>query len=316
MADKPTRPDTRHSASLRIVLPNGTVINVTDSNNPDLFYGLKGGLNNYGIVTRFTLRTFPQGEVWAGQVTYSGAQVQAITDATYNFANYVTDPKAAIITTYDYIGGTLVPSVIMFYDAPTPPAGIFDEFMSISSLESTVTTQSFVSFILSQASDATTNFRGFYHTVPVQQITLGILEEAIALTEYWYNELLGESAGIISIDIEPFLPTILDHGGPSAYPHTRAQRFLPLNLYFGWELSQYDTDFYNAIVASAAVLTAVALVEGQTSVQDAPHYPNYAVYGTPLNLVYGAALPELIALKELHDPTNIMGLAGGWKIPM
>lgn len=204
----------------------------------------------------------------------------------------------------------------MFYDAPTPPAGIFDEFMSISSLESTVTTQSFVSFILSQASDATTNFRGFYHTVPVQQITLGILEEAIALTEYWYNELLGESAGIISIDIEPFLPTILDHGGPSAYPHTRAQRFLPLNLYFGWELSQYDTDFYNAIVASAAVLTAVALVEGQTSVQDAPHYPNYAVYGTPLNLVYGAALPELIALKELHDPTNIMGLAGGWKIPM
>lgn len=43
----------------------------------------------------------------AGQVTYSGAQVQAITDATYNFANYVTDPKAAIITTYDYIGGTV-----------------------------------------------------------------------------------------------------------------------------------------------------------------------------------------------------------------
>ncbi|EED78628.1 predicted protein [Postia placenta Mad-698-R] len=297
--------------AFELVLPNGSIVNVTDSNNPDLFYGLKG------IVTTFILRTFPQGEVWAGQVTYSGAEVQAVTDATYNFANYVVDPKAAIITTYDYIGGALVSSVIMFYDAPTPPAGIFDEFIAVPSLASTVSTQSFLSFILSSVEEVSLNCRGLYHTAPVERITPGILEEAIALIEcqFWYNELQDQSAYIISIDIEPFLPTILDHGGPSAYPYTRVQRFLPLNLYFGWVHPQYDAEFYDAIVASASSLTTVALAEGQTAILFAPHYPNYAVYGTPLSSIYGTALSELTTLKGLYDPMSIMGLAGGWKVP-
>ncbi|KAF9815956.1 hypothetical protein IEO21_04283 [Rhodonia placenta] len=147
--------------AFELVLPNGSIVNVTDSNNPDLFYGLKGGYNNFGIVTTFTLKTFPQGEVWAGQVTYSGAEVQAVTDATYNFANYIVDPKAAIITTYDYIGGALVSSVIMFYDAPTPPPGIFDDFIAVPSLASTVATQSFLSFILSSVEEVSLNCR--YH---------------------------------------------------------------------------------------------------------------------------------------------------------
>ena len=30
-----------------LVLPNGTVTYVTQSNNPDLFFGLKGGFNNF-----------------------------------------------------------------------------------------------------------------------------------------------------------------------------------------------------------------------------------------------------------------------------
>ena len=32
----------------------------------DLYYALRGGGNNFGVVTRFDLVTFPQGEMWAG----------------------------------------------------------------------------------------------------------------------------------------------------------------------------------------------------------------------------------------------------------
>lgn len=44
--------------SYDIVLGNGTLINVTREDHSDLFWALKGGANNYGIVTRFELRTF------------------------------------------------------------------------------------------------------------------------------------------------------------------------------------------------------------------------------------------------------------------
>ena len=51
----------------------------------------------------------------------------------------------------------------------------------------------------------------------------------------------------------------------------------------------------------------------RTVVLDAPKYPNYAITGTPLEEMYGANVPKLRALKILVDPTNVMGLAGGWK---
>ncbi|KAG8682618.1 hypothetical protein FRC08_014849 [Ceratobasidium sp. 394] len=50
--------------AFEIVLPNGTITTATETTNPDLFFGLKGGSNNFGIVTKFTLLAFPQGKVW------------------------------------------------------------------------------------------------------------------------------------------------------------------------------------------------------------------------------------------------------------
>lgn len=63
-------------------------------------------------------------------------------------------------------------------------------------------------------------------------------------------------------------------------------------------------------------LTEVAVSEGQVLVPAAPHYPNYALYGTSLASIYGTSLPEMVAVKEEYDPQNVMGLTGGWKIPV
>jgi FAD/FMN-containing dehydrogenase len=50
--------------ALDLVLPNGTFVVVTEASQPDLFFGLKGGLNNFGIVTRFTLKAHPLGTIY------------------------------------------------------------------------------------------------------------------------------------------------------------------------------------------------------------------------------------------------------------
>lgn len=44
-------------------MPNGTVTTVT-RDRPDLFFALKGGMNNFGIITGFTINAFTQGQVW------------------------------------------------------------------------------------------------------------------------------------------------------------------------------------------------------------------------------------------------------------
>lgn len=126
---------------------------------------------------------------------------------------------------------------------------------------------------------------------------------------------LFDSGVFISYDIEPFLPTILTHNtSTSAYPASRSTAYLPLNLYYAWILEIADNSFLDAIQQSAAQITSVALAEGQNGVDTAPIYPNYAIYSTPLERVYGDNLARLQSIKAAVDPNNVMGLAGGWKI--
>lgn len=53
-----------------LVLPYGKVVNVNSSSLPDLFKALKGGSNNFGVVTRFEIKSFDSGPFWGGQVLY------------------------------------------------------------------------------------------------------------------------------------------------------------------------------------------------------------------------------------------------------
>ncbi|KAL9025986.1 MAG: hypothetical protein Q9180_007559, partial [Flavoplaca navasiana] len=88
-----------------IVLANGTTVNANAENNSDLWFALKGGSNNFGVVTRFDFKTFPQGKFRGGTICNSidtlPAQVQAFVDLN-SASNY--DTNVAVINTYAYAG--------------------------------------------------------------------------------------------------------------------------------------------------------------------------------------------------------------------
>ncbi|KAJ7654333.1 FAD-binding domain-containing protein [Mycena rosella] len=296
-----------------LVKPNGTIVTVTASSDEDLFFGLKGGLNNFGIVTQFTLKTVPQGQVWGGLITYTVAQIPAVSAAVEQFASTVTDPKAGIIPAYNFLLGQPGISHIMFYDGPTPPAGIFDAFLAIPHLTEDVETRSFLSLVTSAPSNATTGSRGAFHTVSLLSYSPTMVDAIVNETNFWGAKLALAGASFISYDIEPFLPSIYTHNTlPTAFPPSRGPGYQPLNLYFAWESAAFDATFHDALLQSAAHLTQVALNDGQ-DISGAPLYTNYALYDTPLERIYGANLPRLRTIKSEVDPGNVMGLAGGFR---
>ncbi|KAK1241850.1 hypothetical protein MKX07_007673 [Trichoderma sp. CBMAI-0711] len=79
-----------------VVLANGTLVNVSLTSNLDLYRALKGGGNNFGIVTRYDLATFSQGNMSVSTLSYdvsrAGAVFDAFTDiaASPNFDPYVS----------------------------------------------------------------------------------------------------------------------------------------------------------------------------------------------------------------------------------
>lgn len=92
----------------------------------------------------------------------------------------------------------------------------------------------------------------------------------------------------------------------------RSLSFLPNNIEYAWTNETFDEDFHTAARSSAKALMDLAQSEGQ-SLQNVPLYPNYAIYGTPLENIYGSNLPKLRSLQSKVDPQNVMALAGGWK---
>lgn len=54
--------------AFEVVLADGSIVKADDAQNSDLLRGLRGGCNNFGIVTRIDLKTFEQGPVWAATI--------------------------------------------------------------------------------------------------------------------------------------------------------------------------------------------------------------------------------------------------------
>lgn len=302
--------------AFELVKPDGTVATVTQSSDADLFFALKGGSNNFGIVTRFTLKTFPQGQVWGGLITYTSNVLDQVTQASENFAANVQDKKAAIITTYNYLIADIGVSQLIFYDGPTPPAGIFDEFLAIPHLTQDIMTRDFLSLVLASPANATAGIRGNFNSVPLRSLTPTMYEAIRNETKFWGSRLLLNSGTFISYDVEPFDKGLLSFApaGSSAYPPDRSVPYLPLNIYYAWTSSLADSAFQDAIRQSAQQLTNVALAEGQVGVNTASIYPNYALFDESVERIYGDNLSKLKTVKARVDPNNVMGLAGGFKI--
>ncbi|KAF5640216.1 FAD-binding protein [Fusarium sp. NRRL 25303] len=87
----------------KIVLVNGTLISANKKENSDLFLALKGGGNNVGVVTRFDVETFPQGDISTTSISYDINERDKVFQAFTDLLDSSTyDPDASLVTSVLY----------------------------------------------------------------------------------------------------------------------------------------------------------------------------------------------------------------------
>jgi len=81
------------------VFANGTIGKIRNDNYPDIFTALKGGGNNFGVVTNYRLQARRQGLVWGGNLVYlrTEGKDKKLLKAVRDFTEYNEDEKASVI---------------------------------------------------------------------------------------------------------------------------------------------------------------------------------------------------------------------------
>jgi FAD/FMN-containing dehydrogenase len=81
-----------------VVTADGKLVRASESDNPDLFWAIRGGGGNFGIVTRFEFRLHPVGpNVLAGLVVYPIDQARSVLQQYRAFAKTLPDESAVWI---------------------------------------------------------------------------------------------------------------------------------------------------------------------------------------------------------------------------
>lgn len=69
----------------QVVLADGSVITASATKHPDLWRALKGGSNNFGIVTSFTANAIPSTKVWSGFLYMLPSQASKVLEAFHEY---------------------------------------------------------------------------------------------------------------------------------------------------------------------------------------------------------------------------------------
>ncbi|KAF2114577.1 hypothetical protein BDV96DRAFT_660969 [Lophiotrema nucula] len=119
--------------NFEVVLSNATVVNANATSNVGLFQALKGGQNNFGIVTKFSFLTFKQGPMWGSSILFSNKSehdlLQAVTD--HKLAPF--DSSAMFVAQFLYFLPDQTRQCVsnIWYLKPDAPKTSLDQFLSI-----------------------------------------------------------------------------------------------------------------------------------------------------------------------------------------
>lgn len=306
--------------NFQVVLADGTIKN--SKSDPNLDWSLRGGSNNFGVVTRIDFAPIQQGLLWGGNVYYFIDTIDAQLEAFANISNPDTyDDYASLIMTLAYDGASGLELVVnsIVYTKPEVDPPVFQPLLDIPAIQSTMRLDNMADLSDELAASASGGDRVFYMTI-THGNSLAMLN---ATYDAWSASVaqISSISGITwSLSLEPLPPSIYArHATQNALGlNDRGEEGLVVVLLTGIWTNEAD----DSVIKS----TGEALFEEiKQAAQDLDEYDrflylNYANTGSwqgnPI-LNYGAAnVAKLRQTSARVDPFGVFqrNVPGGFKL--
>lgn len=294
-------------ASFEVVSASGLVITASPTSFSDLYWALRGGGNNFGIVTKFNLQTISQGQMWGGGRLHLETEFPAVIDAFHNLGiNAAQDPNAAQILSFAYAQGTKFASADLQYAKPVADAPILAEYMAIPAIQDTTKVRSLADLTVQFNASNPNGLRETYWAVTYK------LDKDFTtfVKDVFFEEIaaIADAASLIpaatlQVITSPMLENMAKKGGNPLGITTADGPLLILNLNMMWANAADDTRILKA--NSNIVKRTVAEAESRGLAVDYI-YMNYASQFQAVVPSYGATnQAKLKSIAKKYDPTGV-----------
>ena len=279
--------------SADLVTAEGKFLTVSADEHPDLFWGLRGGGGNFGVVTSFEYQLHPVGPVLAGMVVHPMAKAKEVLRFYRDFCRICPDEMlsaAALMTSAD---GAPVAAIVAAYigDAASGEAAMAPLRRFGAPLADTIAPTSYVQLnTLFDAAVPYGNVQRYWKSSFLKELGDDLIDLFVA-----------RSAMLLS----PMSMVMLFH------MHGAATRVDRNDTAFGLRQDQWDYDVISQWIDPAETAQHVQWTrEFWTAVEPfstGEVYVNHldAEEATRIRAAYGGHYERLVALKNKYDPTNL-----------
>ncbi|KAL4791341.1 hypothetical protein BDV19DRAFT_401447 [Aspergillus venezuelensis] len=229
-----------------VVLANGTIVQANKKEHSDLFFSLKGGGNNLGIITSYKLKTHPISKVWGGNYIIDASKTPEVLQAVRDFTEYYPDDKAAIIMTTNRALVVNTWIMFLFYDGPEPPASVFENFTALNPIDTTKTWDSYYDLL---KNNDVYILQGQRYAIATETTPLPPSDAPQVLQTYYdhwlntTNEILDVLGVIGSLALQPMPRTITSKAkalGGDLLDFPTDQDYIIFELDYSWSVSASD----------------------------------------------------------------------------
>jgi len=198
--------------NFEVVLASGEVVEANANSHKDLWIALKGGLNNFGVVTRFDLPVFSQGKIWGGAVVTALDNYPATMQALHDFTVQETpDEEAHVIVALINQGGAETFGAFVYHTGGKVSAPALAAFSNMEpKYFHTIREDSLLGFTDEQANWNPSGNRVTYFTTSVQ-LDVKLLNDIRGLWAETCRSLESVTGLAFSIVYQPVSKGLLRH---------------------------------------------------------------------------------------------------------
>lgn len=281
--------------SADVVTADGRLLTASEEENEDLFWGIRGGGGNFGVVTTFEYRLHPVGPMLGGGLRYSAAEARDVLRFYHEFASSCPDELSTAASLGHAPDGSLVVGIAVCYCGPIGTGErVLRPLRAFGSpLEDSIQPMSYRT--LQSAPDAGFPFgrQHYWKSSYLKHLS----DEAIEVMVRFVTEMPSPSSGVGLQQMHGAASRV--DPAATAFPH-RDERYDFLILSQWADLTDLEENirwtrkFFEAMqpFLEKGVYVNNLGEEGEDRVKEA----------------YGDHYERLAALKDKYDPTNLFRL--------